>query len=366
MQRNDQRKMRVLAWPAPSRSQSNPYVSLVYSAFERKLIEIESYSAWRPHARADVFHIHWPEALLWGRLAYHVPPTAQLAAYRVLGAMDAVRQQGGIVVWTVHNLAPHHASPRNERTWSWFFPRFRARLDTLIGLSSRSLELVCERYPELRSCRRVVVPHPHYRTIYPAPPSIAQARASLGLPAEAFVVAIIGSIRRSKGIPDAIAAFRAAHKHDERLLIAGHCPDAGLAAEIGIAAGDDPSIIFNNGYLPDHDLVASFTAADAVLINQRGTLNSGTLMLALSMDRPAIAPAKGSVVELAGTFGPAWISLFSDELSTRALRDCIDEVRSSTRTPRAPLDRFAPEAVSHATIAALRDSLAHRRAREAG
>lgn len=365
--RNVRREMRVLAWPAPSPSQSNPYISLVYSAFAKELIEIEPYTVWRPHVpRTDVFHVHWPEAILWGRLAHHVPLTAQLAAHRVLAAMDAVRQQGGTVAWTVHNLAPHHSSPRHARTWDWFFPQFRTRVDTLIGLSSRSLELVCERYPELQTCRRTVVPHPHYRTVYPAPFSVAQARVALGLPTEAHVVAIIGGIRRSKGIPRAIAAFRATRKHHERLLIAGHCADVELEAEIENAVGNDPAIAFKNAYLPDSELVSCFAAADVVVINQRSTLNSGTLMLALSMDRPVIAPAQGSIVELAEALGPSWISLFSGDLTSQALRDCIDHVRSSQRTASAPIDRFDPEVVSRATIAALRDSLAHRHAREAG
>ena len=63
------------------------------------------------------------------------------------------------------------------------------------------------------------------------------------------------------------------------------------------------AVIFQNRYLPDAELVYSFAAADAVLINQSATLNSGTLLLALSMNRPTIAPAKGSIVELAESVG---------------------------------------------------------------
>ena len=353
--------MKILAWPAPSRSQANPYLSLVYSEFENEEVEIEPYSTWNARAsRADVFHVHWPEAIFWGRIAQYLPVTTKFAAFHALHTMDVVRGRGGILVWTVHNIAPHDLTLRDhERAWDWFFPKFRTRVDALIGLSSRSLDLVCESYPELRSCSRSIVPHPHYRTVYPVPPSVVEARAALSLPQEGFVAAIIGAARRSKGIPSAIQVFRVARRQDERLLIAGHCPDASLAAEIENAIGNDASVIFENRYLADPDLVSCFAAADVVLINQSSTLNSGTLMLALSMDRPAIAPAKGSVVELAETFGPSWISTFSGELDAQSLRNCLDAVRSNKRCcyQRAPLgDRSA--AVSRATITALRTVLA--------
>ena len=69
-----ERELRVLAWPGPSQSQSNPYTSLVYGEFEKAGLAITPYSIWTFHgSRADIFHIHWPEAILWGRLAAMFP-----------------------------------------------------------------------------------------------------------------------------------------------------------------------------------------------------------------------------------------------------------------------------------------------------
>ena len=173
-----ERGLRVLAWPGPSQSQSNPYTSLVYGEFEKAGLAITNYSIWKFHgSRADIFHIHWPEAILWGRLARHVPLTTELAARRVLNTMDVIRRNGGAVVWTAHNVSPHALSSQyHERVWGRFFPEFRRKVDALIGLTSRSLDLICDAYPDLRQCSRFVVPHPHYRTVYPVQP-IAQGRA---------------------------------------------------------------------------------------------------------------------------------------------------------------------------------------------
>jgi len=356
--------MRVLAWPAPSQLHTNPVTALIYSAFASEGIAIEPYSAWTMREpNADVFHVHWPEAILWGRAANHTPFMAKLAAHHALRTMDVVRRKGGTVVWTVHNIAPHaFTTQQHERVWAQFFPKFRRKVDALIGLTGRSLDLVADTYPELRDRPRAVVPHPHYRTSYPAPPTIAEARTAIGVPEDHFVTAMIGIMRRSKGIPRAIDAFRKARQRKETLYVGGACPDAGLAAEIRNAIGDDTSVIFDDQPLPDADLVARFAAADAILINQASTLNSGTLLLALSMDRPTIAPARGSVVELADTVGDGWIATFPDELGPETLRMCLDTLQGRQRGVRAPLDRYDPATVSRATIAALQDALARRRA----
>ena len=358
-----ERGLRVLAWPGPSQSQSNPYTSLVYGEFEKAGLAITPYSIWKFHgSRADIFHIHWPEAILWGRLARHVPLTTELAARRVLNTMDVIRRNGGAVVWTAHNVSPHALSSQyHQRVWGRFFPEFRRKVDALIGLTSRSLDLICDAYPDLRQCSRFVVPHPHYRTVYPAQPSPRDARAAIGLAQGRFVLAMIGTIRRGKGVTEAVQVFRKVRKENEVLFISGQCSDAELAADIQSAAGKDPSVIFQNRYLPDAELVRSFAAADAVLINQSATLNSGTLLLALSMNRPTIAPAKGSIVELAESVGAGWISTFSGEIGPDALRNALDTIQDHDRGGQAPLDRFDPEAVSRATMAVLAQVLATRR-----
>jgi beta-1,4-mannosyltransferase len=357
------RGLRVLAWPGPSQSQSNPYTSLVYGEFEKAGFAITNYSIWKFHgSRADIFHIHWPEAILWGRLARHVPLTTELAARRVLDTMDVIHRNGGTVVWTAHNVSPHALSSQyHERVWGRFFPQFRRKVDALIGLTSRSLDLICDAYPDLRQCSRFVVPHPHYRTVYPVQPSRRDARAAIGLAQGHFVLAMIGTIRRGKGVTQAVQVFRKIRKENEVLFISGQCSDPELAADIQSATGNDSGVIFQNRYLPDAELVYSFAAADAVLINQSATLNSGTLLLALSMNRPTIAPAKGSIVELAESVGAGWISTFSSEVGPDALRDCLDAIQGHDRGGQAPLDRFDPEAVSRATMAVLVQILATRR-----
>jgi glycosyltransferase involved in cell wall biosynthesis len=359
--------MSVLAWPAPAAGQMNPYISLVYSQFGRREIGVRPF---RPlhfgRQDADVLHAHWPEAVLWGRLSRSFPFMTKLAAQHALQSMDGIHDNGGSVVWTVHNLAPHGMQPDQQAIWNEFFPAFRQRVDLLIGMTERSLALACEAYPELQSRPRVLIPHPHFRTAYPVPPDMAAARNKIGLLESSFVIGMLGSIRPSKGIPQAITAFRktrivnSALDMMEMLLVSGDCGSDTERQKIEEAIGNDTSVAFRDASLSPTDLVESFAAVDAVLINQQTTLNSGTLLLALSMNRPVIAPAGGSISELAAELGGRWIFTFNGELTAPKLRSLITQIKRTTRPRVAPLERFDPATVSRATATALYGARARR------
>jgi len=361
----------MLAWPAPAAAQINPYISLIYSQFEQAGIEVKPFRALQlGRQTAAVFHAHWPEAVLWGRMAHTLPLLAKVAADHVLKTMDEVHDNGGSVAWTVHNLVPHAVHPAHQAIWDGFFPAFRQRVDLMIGMTERSLDLACAAYPDLASRPRVVIPHPHFRTAYPPPPKMTAARERLGLPEDAFIIGMLGSIRASKGVPQAIAAFSDAQIVNtmldamEMLMVAGDCANEQENGKIEQAIGSNTGVMYRRAPLSPDDLVESFAAVDAILINQQTTLNSGTLLLALSMNRPVIAPAGGSIGELAKEFGRKWILTFSGELTAQKTRDLVDQVKRTPRPPIAPLEKFDPAKVSRATAAALSGARARHRLKE--
>ena len=69
----------------------------------------------------------------------------------------------------------------------------------------------------------------------------ATARAAIGLAQRHFVLAIVGTIRRGKGVTQAVR-FSKVRKEKEVLFISGQCADAELAADIQSAAGKDPRV----------------------------------------------------------------------------------------------------------------------------
>src|SRR5690606_10250440 len=77
------------------------------------------------------------------------------------------------------------------------------------------------------------------------------------------------------------------------------------------------------------EMVADFFAAsDVVVLPFRNILNSGSLILALSFNRPVVAPAIGSLTELQEMTGPQWVRLYEGEFDQSVLRREIDNLKA--------------------------------------
>ncbi len=355
---------RVLAWPAPSDADLNPYLSQIYSASDQIGAEIVPLQMRHPSQdRSHVFHIHWPEGIFWGA-GGKLLPVAAAKAMALLRAASATRRAGGLVVLTVHNLQPHEAlSAAQRRLHRWFYRQILNRCDLLVAMTDASLRELQARYPATRDLDHVLVPHPHYRDVYGAPPSRRDADETLGLQPKHRRLGVIGRVRASKNVPEIARAFSDASCADE-LLIAGECADD-IAAEIREIAACDSRIIFKPGEIPSALLPTYFAAIDAIVINQSTTLNSASVLLALSMNTPVVALGMGSITELAAKLGPDWIATFRPGLTGGVLDDAVERLfRHQRRSAVAPLDDVAPTQVSARMLSTFK-SLQARRVSEA-
>jgi glycosyltransferase involved in cell wall biosynthesis len=77
-------------------------------------------------------------------------------------------------------------------------------------------------------------------------------------------------------------------------------------------------------YIPDADVASYIRASDLVVLPFREILNSGSAVLALSLDRPVLAPVKGSMHELQQFAGAEWVHLYSGELTSETLQQHLD------------------------------------------
>src|SRR3546814_3506182 len=66
-----------------------------------------------------------------------------------------------------------------------------------------------------------VIPHPHFKGVYPADAGRGLARSRLGIEEDSFLLLLPGSIRPYKNAEALIAAFARLAASDLRLLIAG-------------------------------------------------------------------------------------------------------------------------------------------------
>lgn len=336
----EEKQLRILAWPPGSPSDQNPYVSMMYSAFtpdKAKIIPFTPLMSRIPDA--DIFHIQWPESIFEGRGGNSLI-LATAKAFRIIATAKRLRARGGSVVLTAHNLRPHaRMTPLMAMLWRRFHSALLDQLDLIIGLSQTSLKLFLQMHPKARSVETSIIVHPHYCDAYPrADRAAARKRFGVG---KDKLIGVVGSLRPSKNVLETIQVFREAASERERLLVAGAC-EPGYEHNLKIAIEDDLRIIFRPKPLSNEQMAEAFAAIDLCLINQHGTLNSGTALLSLSQKRPIAAPDVGALQDLKQFFGEQWIHLFTPPLNYHDLRLIFDKISDEYENIDDKFDSISP------------------------
>jgi glycosyltransferase involved in cell wall biosynthesis len=152
-----------------------------------------------------------------------------------------------------------------------------------------------------------------------------EARMRLGIAPSAKIVGFFGCIERYKGIVELVETFSALKDPHAVLCVAGKSflmPHA--LKHIEEIAARDKRIVLRLEYIPDADVASYIRAADLVAAPFRNILNSGSAVLALSLDRPVLVPAKGAMTELQQFAGAEWVRLYSGELTSETLQQHLD------------------------------------------
>lgn len=336
--------MRVAAWPAFA-NRTNPYNALLYSPMGRMGAEVSEFSPLGSLLhRCDVIHAHWPDRFLnepsWCKAA------AKLLVLLLL--FDLMRLRKTKLIWTVHNLSSHEGfHPRLE---AWFWKAFLRRVDGYICLSEASKSLAGERFPGLSARPGAVIPHGHYRSVYPRDISRAEACRRLGIAPEARVAGFFGQIRPYKNVAQLINCFRSLQDEKLVLLVAGKPMNAQLERELRAEAAGDPRIHLHLDFVADQDVQLYLAASDLILLPYREILNSGSALLSLSFDRPVLVPAMGSMAELQDYVGSDWVRTYDGPFDAAVLSEAMAWACSAGRPAAAPLDRLDWEELAAATV----------------
>jgi beta-1,4-mannosyltransferase len=357
---------RILAWPGISEKAINPYTWLIYRAMQQDGVEILEFSPYSLGiSNCDVFHIHWPERLFWGRPSRLHPLVSRLLSNRVISAAKQVKRRGGIVVWTAHNLQPHGGfAPERRAVWDDYFTRLRAQIDLVINMSESAKALLLAAYPDLSSRAMVTIPHPHYGGMYPSAIAKPAARQPLGIPDDAIVLCSLGGIRPNKGTAEMIEAFVSCAHDDEYLIVGGQCNNQNYLDRLRELVGDSNNVRVIDRFLSDRQVSDIMSAADACMMNFQSILNSGSVLLGLSFGKPVITPFHGSIGELAHHVGRNWLLPLARPLTPTSLRAIIDELRQRNSTNPLSLDAFEPAIVSEMTRNAYETALDSRNTRQ--
>lgn len=280
-------------------------------------VQVE-YFSWKRalFGRYDVFHVHWPEVLLRG--ANPLKTSIRCVMFTLL--LLRVKFGRPVIVRTIHNEAPHESLDPLRR----LLHRWCDRLTTLWISLSEFTE------PPGDAPNRVI-PHGHYKDWFSDHRrSVTDGRRIPGR------VLFFGLIRPYKGIDRLIEAFAGITDPDVELRIVGRVMDERLGEQIEQACRHDDRVSAVDAYLTDDELVEELASATLVVLPFTKSSNSGSLLLALSLDRPVLAPADPLVEQISNEVGRGWVHTFERPLTSTALAAAL--TATDSEPPVAPPD----------------------------
>lgn len=341
--------MRVLASPAFVNRWLNPYNWLLNSHLGALGVDVQGATPWRVlRGQGDVWHVHWPDHVFNQRSAAR----AALGARAWLHLAREGRQKGLRLMWTVHNLRAHDG--RHAALEADFWREFLPLVDGVIHLSHTGRAAADAHFPMLVDRPAWVIPHGDYRHEYVTTFDRQAARAHFDLAGDGPVVLASGRIRPYKNVPALIAAMAGVSDASARCLITGACADADLKRTIEQGARQDSRVRLDLRHQRRRDLAAAHAASDLVVLPYRDILNSGSALLALSLNRPVLVPRLGALVELQQQVGDTWVRCYDGDLTSELLADAITWARETPREGEAPLHAFAWPSIARAHQAAYR------------
>jgi beta-1,4-mannosyltransferase len=335
-------RVRVMQSFRAPRTTTNPYITMLDHALAAS-DEVEHLRFdWVRALRGDydAFHWHWPEGKLHGSSWWKTAGKVALTTALWLRLRTSRRIA---VVRTVHNVE----LPDDGRMRRWLLARIYRDADLLIALNSET---------ELDERPSALIPHGHYRSWYAEQPRAPRVPGRVG----AF-----GGVRRYKNVGVLVDAYAAAASREPGLSleIGGRpsTPELARALEERVAELDGVDLRLE--FLEDGELVRLATQAELIVLAYRFMHNSGSVLAALSLDRPVLVPRNDVNEALAREVGDAWVRMYDDELTGEALLDALEVARTIPESARPDLARRDWERTATDHAAAYRRAIAARRSR---
>lgn len=303
------RRIRVLESFGPPHNRMNPYGVLLVQAFP-EYVDAQYFSWWAAlKGDYDVFHLHWPEVFVRAVSRHGLArPKAVIRGILFLLILLRIRFGKKALVRTLHDSVPHER-PNGIQNW-------------LIGLSEKwtTLWIVLNADSE--------------------PPGGAPYEASMighfrdwFEPSDASpvpgTILHFGSIRPYKGVPTLLKEFGKVADPALRLRIVGAVHDEALKDEISRLVPEDSRVHFRDSFLTDDDLRSELLRCSLVVLPFTRITNSSSLLVALSLNRPVLAPSAPSIVEVANEVGDGWVHLYDGDLTAADIERAIKMVSES-------------------------------------
>lgn len=346
-----EKKYGILAWPAYTNKNSNPYNYLIYNNIEQKgykIIEfdfnIKNILKYVFSSDFKIFHIHWPTNIL--TYSTYLQARRRILMFKYF--LILIRLLGKKVVWTVHNLNDHEKNhPELQKKLNNLLYKY---VDGFISLNKNGLIQVESRATGRKKQQFKYIPHPHYKDYYENYIGKEKARDILGISKDKFVFLFIGQIRRYKNIIGLIDAFKQLKFDNKFLLIAGNVHHE-IKEEIYLKLKTTQNVIFNNSFVKDSDLQLYLNSSDLVVTPYSDIFNSGSVFLNMSFNKPTLAPEIGIFPELKAQTGEFLIKLYKGNLSENDLEKAMLHVMEENPIEETDLSMFDLQIVAAETTA---------------
>jgi beta-1,4-mannosyltransferase len=341
-----QARLRVAVHPDWSTAEQNPYLTALCRGLADRGVAMEPLRMARHlHDVPDVVHLHWPESALRNRSAFR----AALRVSRQLTLWQTLRARGAKLVWTMHNIEHHER--RHPRIETRFWRLFHSMVDGVICLTEHSAVLLHQRSDQLAHVPVAIIRHGHYRDAYmPIRVPARRARSAVGAgPRDGVTLMFFGQVRRYKNVTGLLAAFAEWQAPTARLIVAGAAKEPAYAETLQRMSMGDDRVTLDLRHVHADDVADRFAIADLVVLPFDSVLNSGSALLALSMDRPVLVPRTPTFEELARDVGSGWIQFFTPPLRASDLACAVDGARRLDGRP--DLSRYEWAEVIDATLA---------------
>jgi beta-1,4-mannosyltransferase len=348
--------MRVLAAPAFSNQQVNPYNALLYREVNKLTSVVEEYSHREALlTRYDILHFHWPDGYI---NEPNLLKALQRISVMVLIVISAKLKRAKIV-WTVHNIVPHDSyRPTLSRQFMRWFVNV---CDGFIFMSAQGKSDFNAHYAAAEYKATAIIPHGHYRYSYPAVltnvgdaagyAAVKQnARQQLDVPMDKTVLLCFGMIKAYKNVGQLLEVFINAKLNNCLLIVAGNAESSELMQQLKSIGGRHPDIMLSLQFIPDDQVSLYHHAADIAILPYKQILNSGALLLALSFNKPVIAPHIGAFATLQQELGSKWIHTYNGELTCENLTAAVQAVSQGQRPPICPLESFNWDYLAQLTL----------------
>lgn len=273
--------------------------------------------------RTTIFHLHWEDHVF--RSAWPDAAAERELCQSFLNALRYFIDGGGVFVWTAHNLQPHDKFHDN------LHQDFQSELLALahrVHVHSRSTltELQARSRADIRG-KVDVIAHGNYCRLKRL--NRARQRGRLEL-------LFLGQVRPYKGVEDLLRAFDALEGENVHLTIAGL--QHGKLDLAGLRPESVERVTIVDRAIEESEIPGFFAAADFAVAPYRAVTTPGSLILALSLGVPVIAPTLPAIREL---LGQAQVGLLYDPAEPSALEEALRRAAAIPADQLAALRRTA-------------------------